>query len=567
MVEARPRSSGAWAPRAVIAPVDLDFESDELRARLAFFDAAVVPCISTRYGGFLDSIRNCAFETTAEASPSSSAVDAGGWAAGVDRRHLGADRPMTPATDREAAWRQPRTALPPALRLPAAAGLIVFAVAVGTTQVALQVTNREADRQLAQLGQVYLDGLAASIGAGLEARDPDYIAARFARSFAEQHGVAERALFAFAPDGTLLARHGDPAVPDPVGVAPGGSWWMDVESGLAWATRTVEGPSGPAGRVVAALEVGPILAVRDRLAWAVVAVDLLLGALFALLTWLVLRRLGRPVRMLVQELSDGAHRPPARLPDALVAGADPRTAHVLRAYNSMAEGVRERERLAAELAERDQAAALGQLAATVAHEVRNPLAGLATAVSTLRRFGDRADVREESLDFLDRGIAALERIVTGTLDLYRPEEDRPLTPRDFEDLRQLVRPAARAARRDGGVRARPARGRHRPGRAASAGAAQPLLNACAATPRSGAVGLQARVEDGELVCEITDEGAGLGPAQAMRLSAGRPADAPPRARVVVSLLGNLDARASVTERPAGGTAIRLAIPLRDGAHA
>jgi monovalent cation/proton antiporter MnhG/PhaG subunit len=54
---------------AVMPSLDLDFEADELRARLAFFDAAVVSCLSTRYGGFFDSIRNCAFETTAETVP------------------------------------------------------------------------------------------------------------------------------------------------------------------------------------------------------------------------------------------------------------------------------------------------------------------------------------------------------------------------------------------------------------------------------------------------------------------------------------------------------------------
>lgn len=54
---------------AVMAPIDLDFEVDDLRARLAFFDAAVVPCLSTRYGGFFDTVRNCAFETTAETVP------------------------------------------------------------------------------------------------------------------------------------------------------------------------------------------------------------------------------------------------------------------------------------------------------------------------------------------------------------------------------------------------------------------------------------------------------------------------------------------------------------------
>jgi signal transduction histidine kinase len=473
---------------------------------------------------------------------------------------------MQPAPDGGRPDRLPRAVLPPALRLPAAAGLLVFTVAVGTTQLALQVTNRQADRQLQLLGQVYLDGLAASARPGLEAGDAEDIALRFGRAFAEQGGVAERALFAFAPDGRLLARHGDPTLPEPAAAALAADGWrMDAASGTAWAVRAVEGISGPAGQLVAALDIGPILAARRRLSWTIVAVDLVLAAVSAMLTWLALRRLGRPVRTLVEELSAGAHRPPARLPEALLAGSDPRTAHVLRAYNRMADGVRERERLATELAEREQASALGRLAATVAHEVRNPLGGLSTAVSTLRRFGDRPEVREESLDFLDRGIAALERIVTSTLNVYRPEDDRPLTRADLEDLRHLVRPEAERR----GVTvvfdlALP-EGAIGPG---SGGVRQVLLNlllnACAATPSGGAVGLHARIEGGELVCEITDEGAGLDPDEARRLSGE--GGAAPRSRrlglgVVVGLLGNLDARASVAERPAGGTAIRLAIPV------
>ncbi|MGK7861650.1 ATP-binding protein [Falsiroseomonas sp. E2-1-a4] len=460
----------------------------------------------------------------------------------------------------------PRPILPPALRLPAAAGLIVFAVAVGTTQVALQVTNRQADRQLQQLGQVYLDGLVANVRPGLQARDPADIAARFARAFGEQSVVAERGLFAYAADGELLARHGDPALPMPApGFLTGTTWAIDSETGVAWISGGVQEDAGPVGQLVAALDVAPILAARARLAWIVVMVDLLLAAAFAVLTGLVLRHLGRPLRKLVQELSEGAHRPPARLPETLVASSDPRTAHVLRAYNRMADGVRERERLSAALAEREQAAALGQLAATVAHEVRNPLGGLATAVSTLRRFGDRAEVRAESLGFLERGITALERIVTGTLDAYRPGEDRPLTRADFEDLRHLVRPAAERR----GVTVvfdldlpQGAIG------LGSGGVRQVLLNlllnACAATPPQGVVGLQARILQGDLVCEITDEGAGLDPAEALRLSDGAASEPGSRRlglSVVVSLLGNLDARASVAERPTGGTAIRLAIPL------
>lgn len=470
-----------------------------------------------------------------------------------------ADRPRPGPEQRR------RGLLPHALRLPALAGVIVFAVAVGTTQIALQINNREADRQLERLGQVYLDGIAASIGSGLVLRDGDYIAARFARAFDEQRGVAERALFAFAADDTLLARHGDAAIPAEAAATATTAWRVDAGSGTAWIARRVDGVAGPAGRVVAALDVAPILAARSRLSWAIVLMDSLLAAGFALATWLVLRRLYRPLGALVQELSDGAERAPARLADEVVAGADPRSAVVLRAYNRMVDGVRERERLTAELADREQAAALGRLAATLAHEVRNPLGGLATSVSTLRRFGADAQVRDESLAFLERGIGALDRIVTSTLNLYRAEEDRPLTRADLDDLAQLVRPAAQ---RRGVALAFELDLPEGPVAPGAGGVRQVLLNlllnACEATPSGGTVEFRARLEGSELVCEIADQGQGLDAGQAARL-AGEAVPAPGSRRlglgVVVRLLGHLDARASATARSAGGTLIRLAIPL------
>ncbi len=455
--------------------------------------------------------------------------------------------------------------VPPALRLPAAAGAVVFLVAVGTTQVAMQVTHREADRQLERLGQVYLDGLSASVRLGLEARDPAYIEARFRRAFGEQRGVSERALFAFASGGELLARHGDATLTEQAArMARDERVLLDEKAGIAWLGRSVAGEAEPAGRIVAALDIGPMLAARARLAWTIVVADLLIAGFLAVLTWLALRRLGQPLRALVERLSEAAHRPPGRLPDGMLAAADPRTAQVLAAYNRMVDGLRERERLAAELAERDQAAALGRLAATIAHEVRNPLGGLATAVSTLRRFGDRPEVREESLAFLERGIGALDRIVTSTLNVYRPEDDRRLTRSDLEDLRHLVRPAAER----GGVALDldldlPA------GELAlgSGGVRQVLLNlllnACAATPPGGRVGLAVRIDGPEMICEVTDEGPGLDPA---RLDAAG-AEKPSRRLgldVVVGLLGSLDARATVAARPGGGTAVRLAIPLGAG---
>lgn len=476
------------------------------------------------------------------------------------------DAPRRPdATARPRALR-----VPPALRLPAAAGALVFFVAVGTTQVAMHVTHREADRQLERLGQVYLDGLSASVRLGLETRDPVYIEGRFRRAFGEQRGVSERALFAFAPEGELLARHGDATLTEQAARAAfDDRLHLDEAVGIAWLGRSVTSETEPVGRLVAALDIGPMLAARARLSWTIVVADLLLAGLFAVLTWLALRRLGRPLRALVERLSDGAHRPPSRVPDGMVAAADPSTAQVLAAYNRMVDGLRERERLAAELAERDQAAALGRMAATIAHEVRNPLGGLATAVSTLRRFGDRPDVREESLAFLERGIDALDRIVTSTLNVYRPEDDRRLTRSDLEDLRHLVRPVAER----GGVAITLDLDLPVEELALGSGGVRQvllnlLLNACAATPPGGRVGLSVRLDGTEMICEVADEGPGLDPARLA--AAGTGADKPSRRLgldVVVGLLGSLDARASVAARPGGGTVVRLAIPLHTGAPA
>lgn len=185
----------------------------------------------------------------------------------------------------------------------------------------------------------------------------------------------------------------------------------------------------------------------------------------------------------------------------------------------------------------------------------------------MRRLGADPSVREESLDFLNRGIAALERIVTSTLDFYRPAGDRHLTRRDLEDMAVLLRPAAQRRGVALAMELDLPEGEVAPGASALRQVLlNLLLNACEATPQGGTVGLRVWREAEELLCEISDSGPGLDAAQATRLT-GQDGALPGRARglglgVVVGLLGSLDARATVTGRPSGGTVIRLAAPLR-----
>jgi signal transduction histidine kinase len=80
-----------------------------------------------------------------------------------------------------------------------------------------------------------------------------------------------------------------------------------------------------------------------------------------------------------------------------------------------------------ELVFRERMAALGELSATVAHEVRNPLGAIANCVSALRHLpGRRADPQEEPLlDIITEEVQRLDQLVHGLLDFTRPVQPLP----------------------------------------------------------------------------------------------------------------------------------------------
>jgi two-component system OmpR family sensor kinase len=451
---------------------------------------------------------------------------------------------------------------PIALTVPILAGVIVFAVAVGTTQIALQVENREADLQTERLARVYLDGLATAVGEYARAGDWPRVERQFRTAFSQQEGVAEVALFAIDPSGRPLAqfssRPGLAPIPKPT--LPGPTYYVDRDIGLAWAMRELDSDGI---RLVAALDIGPLLYARRNLLLGVIATDLVIALLCGLGAFIVLRRFTRPTETMLGLLQDAAQGLRRRFPVEAIEASDARTKPLLRAYNDMIDALNDRERLRADIAERGRNAALGRLAATMAHEVRNPLGGLHTAVSTLRKFGDDPKARADSLAFLSRGIETIDTIVTRMLNFHRPEDERRLTRADFEDLRLLVRPAASKRNVDlvwkldlvdefavgaSGVRQV---------------LLNLLLNACTASPVGGKVVLAAHEEDGQLVCTISDEGPGMKKPEAERLLGSRRTEAT-HGRIgidaVVSLLGDLAGTASVDSTPGGGTTIRIVIP-------
>lgn len=86
---------------------------------------------------------------------------------------------------------------------------------------------------------------------------------------------------------------------------------------------------------------------------------------------------------------------------------------------------------------KEQLAAVGELAASIAHEVRNPLAIISNAVAGLRRAQAGGADQRVLLDIVEEETGRLNRLVTDLLRFARPASLRP-APVDLGELAQSV---------------------------------------------------------------------------------------------------------------------------------
>lgn len=236
-----------------------------------------------------------------------------------------------------------------------------------------------------------------------------------------------------------------------------------------------------------------------------------------------------------------------------------------RSYDALAQAQHD-------LVKSERLAALGELAAVVAHEVRNPLGVVFNSLASLRRLCTAPDA-VVLLRIVSEESERLDRLVSDLLDFAKPFEPRlePELPAD------VVASAVEAAERGtslGGVTLRVEVPRELPAVLVDAALCRQaivnlLLNGAQATPKGGEVVIRASVDRSKarpaVRIDVTDAGPGIAPEVADRIFkpffTTRAAGTGLGLAVVKRIAEAHGAELSFTSQRGEGATFSLALPL------
>ena len=175
--------------------------------------------------------------------------------------------------------------------------------------------------------------------------------------------------------------------------------------------------------------------------------------------------------------------------------------------------LQENLRLERELAERERLAALGRMAATVAHEIKNPLSAIKSIAQVMREDEGLRNEYERDLGLIVGETDRLSQSVTQLLSFARRESPAG-QPLSVDELVRSVVDLFRASAREQGVTldAQVKVEAELAGKFVSAlrdALSNLLLNALQATPPGGRIEMIAAASDGDLVISVQDSGSGV----------------------------------------------------------
>jgi len=244
-----------------------------------------------------------------------------------------------------------------------------------------------------------------------------------------------------------------------------------------------------------------------------------------------------------------------------------------RLYEDLRRSYADLARAQDQLVHQERLAALGELAAVIAHEVRNPLGVIFNSLGSLRRLCQASGDAHMLLDIVGEEADRLNRIVGDLLDFAKPA---PPTLRP-EALDRVLDEAVAAALTD--ARDRIAVERDVPGdlplvpidaHLVRQAIVNVVVNAAQAMPERGTLTVRARVVDEAAVVELSDTGCGIPDEVRHRIFepffTTRPTGTGLGLAIVKRIMDGHHGRVEVRARPGGsGTTFALHLPRAPGA--
>jgi len=179
------------------------------------------------------------------------------------------------------------------------------------------------------------------------------------------------------------------------------------------------------GSLAVGFSLEPVEREIEFMASRLVVIALLVLAVNAVISAISMEWLIRPILALHQVMQRAGHG------DLAVRAASRRhdeIGELGKAFNGMMdelEGAREQEKVRrSQLAHTEKMAAVGTLAAGVAHEVNNPVAGVLACIENMKGDPENREMREQYLGLIYDGVKRIERTVANLLDFSRPRSMR-----------------------------------------------------------------------------------------------------------------------------------------------
>jgi len=239
-------------------------------------------------------------------------------------------------------------------------------------------------------------------------------------------------------------------------------------------------------------------------------------------------------------------------------------------FNTMTDSIARFQR---EASQRERLSSLGRLSTVVAHEIRNPLMIIKTALRSLKTMPVSADTVRTAAADIDEEVTRLNRIVSEVLDFARPIKFE-LAP---ADLNALCEDAVRAVGADGAPRVSLDLDRRVPAITTDAERlrlalvniltnARHAVTARQGEPPADPIRLKTFSTNGRVVVNVRDRGVGIAPEDLAR--AFDPYFTTRRTGTGIGLaisrniIEGLGGTIALSSRPGEGTEVRLELPIQ-----